>query len=86
MEVAAFEINNMPALRSYTQIFTTADISKTFRFFLTAYNSLGTVKSKFLPLNLRLYLKTNFNSHSQLKIYICAGNTGGLRSFDRVSK
>ena len=45
VEIAASDINNIPALRSYTQIFTTADISKTFRFYLTASNSVGTVKT-----------------------------------------
>ena len=44
-EVAASEINNIPALRSYIQHFKTSDTSKTFRFYLTASNSVGTVKT-----------------------------------------
>ena len=39
-------INNLPALRSHVRSFTTDDVSKTFRFYLTATNQVGSVQSE----------------------------------------
>ena len=43
LEVDAIDINNLPALRSHVRIFDEADISKTFRFYIIAYNLVGQV-------------------------------------------
>ena len=42
-EVDASSINNLPALRSHTRTYTSADTSKTFQFYLTAANSVGSI-------------------------------------------
>ena len=41
VEVDASDINNLPALRRHVRTFGTDDASKTFRFYLTAANSVG---------------------------------------------
>lgn len=46
VEIDALVINNLPALRSHEREFTSADTSKTFRYYVTASNSVGTVQSE----------------------------------------
>lgn len=43
VEVDAAQVNNLPALRSHTRQYTTTDTSKTFRFYLTATNIVGSI-------------------------------------------
>ena len=46
IEVDSAQINNLPALRSHTRTYTADDTSKTFRYYVTASNLVGTVQSE----------------------------------------